>query len=307
MIYQHTRRTIAFESFFREKEYFDLYYDPQLFPHSYKDRLSTPRFKRITIEDPSTMLRATCSFIREEYQRLFKNIPVTVKIDFTWFRAYDFRSSIATPRSFWRLGTYLKNFGSPSKAMEKQLRNATSINLHFEVPRDSSVNNWFEAWREALDPNRKFWDFIHRSVPFRHAFRKLAITENLYISCDRSQSTYSDDQFHYGSEDEDADDDINDTSSESSETSSTSDGKVIFKATESDSPLTRIAEGSLYISCDLFQPLLLNISDDTRSDAALKELLLVPKEVLFRATETHFEDAWEGLEMEQIDWQPDWI
>ena len=119
---------------------------------------------------------------------------------------------------------------------------------------------WFEAWRQRDGPNRK-WNLVKISLAHRSRYKHLATTENLYISCDLSQSmpdsdTDSDDSDDdtddsdddsvddtddtQSDSDDDTDDDTDDTqsdtASEASEASSTSAEKVIFKATENDSP-----------------------------------------------------------------------
>jgi len=122
MIYQHTQRKIVFKSsLFEELESRSPVISTRNGDHS-------PRFKQISIDDPCTMLRSTCSFIRREYQCFFKNLYPTVNIDLTWFRTAHQASF------FWRLEDYVQDFKLPSKAIEMQLRTLTSIHLHFEVP-----------------------------------------------------------------------------------------------------------------------------------------------------------------------------
>lgn len=78
MIYQHTQRTIIFRS--------SIFHWPNSVVRVRTLREGgMPRFKQITIEYPSTMLRSTCSFIRKEYQCFFKTDSPTFKIDYTWF------------------------------------------------------------------------------------------------------------------------------------------------------------------------------------------------------------------------------
>lgn len=91
---------------------------------------------------------------------------------------------------------------------------------------------WFEERRRVLGPERKFWTLIHRSSDFKTQYKHLKVTENLYISCDLSEPMYTSDD-DSNSSDSDSDDTASDTSSDASETPLE---KVIFKATESNTP-----------------------------------------------------------------------